>query len=137
MPKKFDPEVKDRAVRMVLDRVEEAGSVTKAVALVSPKVDVGRETLRRWVCQHRVDCRDASKTSHDTRRTFRRTSWIWPVRKEPDLPPSTQPIAPIGTPRSGLTERGRPRVRSQEVRSEVRASIPMTKARMTYTADAT
>ena len=47
MPKKFDPEVKDRAVRMVLDRVEEAGSVTKAVALVSPKVDVGRETLRR------------------------------------------------------------------------------------------
>ena len=49
MPKKFDPEVKDRAVRMVLDRVEEAGSVTKAVALVSPKVDVGRETLRRWV----------------------------------------------------------------------------------------
>ncbi|KFC49879.1 transposase [Micrococcus luteus] len=54
MPKKFDPEVKDRAVRMVLDRVEEAGSVTKAVAL-SPKVDVGRETLRRWVCQHRVD----------------------------------------------------------------------------------
>ncbi|WP_206496614.1 hypothetical protein [Micrococcus sp. KRD077] len=30
MPKKFDPEVKDRAVRMVLDRVEEAGSVTKA-----------------------------------------------------------------------------------------------------------
>ena len=55
MPKKFDPEVKDRAVRMVLDRVEEAGSVTKAVALVSPKVDVGRETLRRWVCQHRVD----------------------------------------------------------------------------------
>ncbi|HCG54645.1 IS3 family transposase [Brevibacterium sp.] len=55
MPKKFDPEVKDRAVRMVLDRVEEAGSVTKAVALVSPKVDVGRETLRRWVSQHRVD----------------------------------------------------------------------------------
>ena len=55
MPKKFDPEVKDRAVRMVLDRVEEVGSVTKAVALVSPKVDVGRETLRRWVSQHRVD----------------------------------------------------------------------------------
>ena len=55
MPKKFDPEVKDRAVRMVLDRVEEAGSVTKAVALVSPKVDVGRETLRRWVSQHRDD----------------------------------------------------------------------------------
>lgn len=55
MPKKFDPEVKDRAVRMVLNRLEEAGSITKAVALVAPKVDVGRETLRRWVSQHRVD----------------------------------------------------------------------------------
>lgn len=32
MPKKFDPEVKDRAVGMVLDRVEETGSITKAVA---------------------------------------------------------------------------------------------------------
>ncbi|KFC49496.1 transposase, partial [Micrococcus luteus] len=65
MPKKFDPEVKDRAVRMVLDRVEEAGSVTKAVALVSPKVDVGRETLRRWVCQHRVDAGLNGPTSDD------------------------------------------------------------------------
>jgi transposase-like protein len=55
MPKKVDPEVKDRAVRMVLNRLEEAGSITKAVALVAPKVDVGRETLRRWVSQHRVD----------------------------------------------------------------------------------
>ena len=52
MPKKFDPEVKDRAVRMVLDRVQEAGSITKAVAFVAPKVDVGRETLRRRVSQH-------------------------------------------------------------------------------------
>ena len=55
MPKKFDPDIKDRAVPMVLDRVEEARSVTKAVALVAPKVDVRRETLRRWVSQYRVD----------------------------------------------------------------------------------
>lgn len=42
MPKKFDPEVKVRAVRMVLDRLEEAGSITKAVALVAPRVEVVR-----------------------------------------------------------------------------------------------
>ncbi|WP_288797625.1 hypothetical protein [uncultured Arsenicicoccus sp.] len=40
---------------MVLDRVEEAGSVTKAVAVVAPEVEVGRGTLRRWVSQRRVD----------------------------------------------------------------------------------
>jgi len=54
-PKKFDREVKDRAVRMVLERVPEAGSITKAVVIVATKVGVGRETLRRWLSQSRVD----------------------------------------------------------------------------------
>ncbi|PZO96987.1 MAG: hypothetical protein DI618_13525 [Dermacoccus nishinomiyaensis] len=86
MPKKFDPEVKDRAVRMVLDRVEEAGSVTKAVALVSPKVDVGRETLRRWVSQHRVDAglKDGP-TSDDLAELRRLRSEVKRLREDNEL----------------------------------------------------
>ena len=86
MPKKFDPEVKDSAVRMVLDRVEEAGSVTKAVALVSPKVDVGRETLRRWVSQHRVDAglKDGP-TSDDLAELRRLRSEVKRLREDNEL----------------------------------------------------
>lgn len=66
MPKKFDREVKDRAVRMVLDRVPEAGSITQAVVIVAPKIGVGRETLRTWVRQARVDAgRRDGPTSDD------------------------------------------------------------------------
>jgi transposase-like protein len=72
MPKKFDPEVKDRAVRMVLERVPESGSVTAAVEIVAPRVGVGRETLRRWVHQSKVDGGLADGLSTDDREELRR-----------------------------------------------------------------
>ncbi len=55
MPKKFDPEVKARAIRMTLERLPQEGSISKAVLLVAPQVGVSPETLRRWVSQHQVD----------------------------------------------------------------------------------
>jgi len=72
MPKKFDPDVKDRAVRMVLERVPEAGSVTAAVGIVAPRVGVGRETLRRWVHQATVDGGLADGLTTDDREDLRR-----------------------------------------------------------------
>ncbi len=53
IPKKFDPDVKDRAVRMVLERVPEAGSVTAAVGIVAPRVGDDREELRRLRVENR------------------------------------------------------------------------------------
>jgi transposase-like protein len=55
MPRKFDPEVKARAVRMVRDQVGEYGSVTAASEAVGAKLGIGRETLRNWVRRAEID----------------------------------------------------------------------------------
>ena len=55
MPKKYDPEFKARAVRLVRDHMEDYGSVTAASVAVGTQLGVARETLRRWVAQAEVD----------------------------------------------------------------------------------
>lgn len=55
MPKKFPPEVRDRAIRMTLDRLDEYDSVSAAAKALAPKLNVGVETLRRWVLQAQID----------------------------------------------------------------------------------
>jgi transposase len=55
MPKKFDAEVKARAVRMVVDHLPEYGSLTAASAAVGAQLGMGRETIRRWVTQADID----------------------------------------------------------------------------------
>lgn len=55
MPKKIDPEVRARAVRLVNDHLGEYPSLTAASAAVAKQVGVGRETVRRWVVQAQVD----------------------------------------------------------------------------------
>ncbi len=55
MPKKIDPEVQARAVRLVADHLSEYSSLTAASAVVAKQVGVGRETVRRWVVQAQID----------------------------------------------------------------------------------
>ncbi len=55
MPKKYDPEVKARAVRMVREHVKDYGSVTAASVAVGAQLGIARESLRRWVAQAEVD----------------------------------------------------------------------------------
>ncbi|GAA4374572.1 transposase [Paeniglutamicibacter cryotolerans] len=55
MPKKYPAEVRDRAVNMVLDRITEYPSLYAACKALAPKLDVGAESLRRWVVQSQVD----------------------------------------------------------------------------------
>ncbi len=55
VPKKFDPEIKARAVRMVRDHLKTYGSVTKAADAVGPQLGISGNTLRRWVVQADVD----------------------------------------------------------------------------------
>ena len=55
MPKKYDPEFKARAVRLVRDHMDDYGSVTAASVAVGTQLGVARETLRRWVAQAEVD----------------------------------------------------------------------------------
>jgi transposase-like protein len=55
MPKKVDPGVKARAVRLVRDHQGEYSSVTAAASAVAKQLGLGRETVRRWVVQAEID----------------------------------------------------------------------------------
>ncbi|VXA97977.1 transposase [Citricoccus sp. K5] len=49
MPKKFTPEFRDRAVRMVLDRqAAEGGPRAASIRIVAQSLGCGPETLRNW-----------------------------------------------------------------------------------------
>jgi transposase-like protein len=55
MAKHYPVEQRQRAVKMVLDHLDEYRSVYAACQSVGPKVGVGAESLRRWVLQAQVD----------------------------------------------------------------------------------
>ncbi|UUL77913.1 IS3 family transposase [Pseudarthrobacter sp. Fe7] len=65
MPKQFPPEVRDRAVRMTLDRLSEYPSVYAACKALAPKLGVEPESLRRWVVQAQVDAGEKTGPSSD------------------------------------------------------------------------
>ena len=58
MPKKIDPELRARAVRLVGDHLGEYPNVTAASVAVAKQLGVSRESVRRWVAQAQVDAGD-------------------------------------------------------------------------------
>lgn len=55
MPKRIDAELKARAVRLVSEHQQEYPSLTAAAAAVARQLGVGKESVRRWVLQAKVD----------------------------------------------------------------------------------
>lgn len=55
VPKKIDPEVRARAVRLVNEHLGEYPSLTAASEAVAKQVGVSKETVRRWALQAQVD----------------------------------------------------------------------------------
>lgn len=55
MAKHYPVEQRERAVKMVLDHLDEYRSVYGACVAIGPKVGIGVESLRRWVLQAQVD----------------------------------------------------------------------------------
>ena len=51
MPKRVDPAVKERALRMFAEHRSDYPSDTALAEAVAKKVGVGRETARRWLVQ--------------------------------------------------------------------------------------
>lgn len=55
MPKKVSQEMKDRAVRLVLEHQQDYPSRTAACVAVGKQMGLGRETVSRWVRQAVID----------------------------------------------------------------------------------
>lgn len=51
MSKKYPAEVRECAVRMALDRVNDYPSINALATTLAPKLNAGLETLRKWVVQ--------------------------------------------------------------------------------------
>lgn len=60
MPKQYTPEVKARAVDYALERLDRYKSVYAACADMAPKLNVGKESLRRWILQAQIDAGERS-----------------------------------------------------------------------------
>ena len=54
-PSRFSPEVRDRAVRMVLEQQDKHASQWAAITSIAEKIGCAGETLRHWVRQAERD----------------------------------------------------------------------------------
>jgi len=68
-PRKYPSELRERAVRMVLDLKTETGSARGAVNRVGQQLDINIDTLRGWVAQAEIDAgrRPGMSTDDKTR----------------------------------------------------------------------
>lgn len=55
MPKKIDPEVRVRALRLLDSHGGEYPSLSAAAEAIAKQVGVGKETVRRWAAQAEID----------------------------------------------------------------------------------
>lgn len=65
MPKKVDPALKDRALRMVAEHQADYSSVTAVSKVVAEQLGLGKETVRRWVVQAEIDAGARPGTSSE------------------------------------------------------------------------
>jgi transposase len=54
-PRKYPDELRERAVRLVFDIKEEAGSISAACTRIGEQLGINPDTLRGWVKQVEID----------------------------------------------------------------------------------
>ena len=65
MPKRIDPQLRARAVRLVAEHRGEYPTETAAVVAVAKQLGVARESVRRWMAQAEVDAGDRPGVTTD------------------------------------------------------------------------
>lgn len=71
MPSKYDEQTKAKAVRLVIEHVQNYDSEWAAIVAVSGRLGMTAETLRRWVRQAEVDAGRADGVSSESAREIR------------------------------------------------------------------
>jgi transposase len=72
MPKKIDPELRARAVRLVTEHRDQYSSVTEASVAVARQLGVSRESVRRWVAQAEIDAGERPGVSSEEHEEIKR-----------------------------------------------------------------
>ena len=65
MPSKYDPEMRARAVRLVLEHRDDYPSEWAAITAVSKRLGMNAETLRNWIRQQQIDDGDRDGVSSE------------------------------------------------------------------------
>jgi transposase len=63
--KRYPPEMKERAVRMVAETIAETGERWGVVARIARQLGIGEQTLRNWVDQADVDAGHRPRVTTD------------------------------------------------------------------------
>jgi transposase len=71
MPSKYDEQTRAKAVRLVIEHVDDYDSEWAAIKAVSARLGVTSETLRRWVRQAQIDAGQATGVKSESAREIR------------------------------------------------------------------
>ena len=69
---KIDPAVKERALRMIADHRQDYPSDTALAEAVARKLNIGRETVRRWLVQADINAGSRPGTTSDEQAELKR-----------------------------------------------------------------
>ncbi|PJX94694.1 hypothetical protein CWM24_26540 [Escherichia coli] len=94
---RFSPEVRQRAIRMVLESQDEYDSQWAAICSIAPKIGCTPETLRVWVRQHERDTGggDGGLTSAERQRLKELERENREPRQPDDCKLKTGPVRPV------------------------------------------
>src|SRR5215217_3898764 len=71
MPSKYDEQTRSKAVRLVIEHVDDYDSEWAAIKAVSARLGMTSETLRRWVRQAQIDAGETDGVTSESVREIR------------------------------------------------------------------